>query len=352
VTTADASGSRVARLTLDRDQILSHRRSVSDLDVRLPAGPASLERAAFPGLQDSMPRAALLSLHARVEGVLPNSWDDPILAQVWGPRFSAYVIAARDQAVFTLGRHPDEPGRVQRATEMADRLEALLGERRMSYAEAGHALGVNPNALRYGTTTGRIRIRWEGARRPLVWTIPPPEMSLRDARLELARRHLRVLGPATSGSFGDWAGIRPGRAAAIYRDLAPELVPIATPIGDAWILAADEASFRQGGAEAARTPAAARLLPSGDTFFLLQGRERELLVTDPRRRPELWTSRVWPGAVLVNGEVEGVWRRAGATVDVDAWRDFTAAEREAVEAEAASFPLPDVEGAIRVRWSR
>jgi hypothetical protein len=96
--------------------------------------------------------------------------------------------------------------------------------------------------------------------------------------------------------------------------------------------------------------APARLLPSGDTYFLLQGADRELLVADPDRRRELWTPRVWPGALLVEGEIVGVWRRARATVTVQTWRRLPRAARDAVEAEAASLPLPGVEGRIVVRW--
>jgi hypothetical protein len=96
--------------------------------------------------------------------------------------------------------------------------------------------------------------------------------------------------------------------------------------------------------------ALARLLPSGDTYFLLQGADRELLVTDPARRGELWTPRVWPGAVLVEGEVAGTWRRAGPVVAIQAWRRLSTAARAAVELEAESFPLPDVQGRIRVQW--
>jgi hypothetical protein len=65
----------------------------------------------------------------------------------------------------------------------------------------------------------------------------------------------------------------------------------------------------------------------------------------------LWTSRVWPGALLVGGEIAGIWRRSSATVTIDAWRRLSSAEREAVEAEAASLPLPGLDGAIAVRWS-
>src|SRR3954464_9424958 len=95
-------------LPLTRTQILAFRRRVGALEERLPPGARSLRRAAWAGLQDSMPRAALLSIHARVEGTHPQIWDDPSLVQVWGPRFSVYVVPARDHALFTLARLPDD----------------------------------------------------------------------------------------------------------------------------------------------------------------------------------------------------------------------------------------------------
>ena len=337
-----------ARLNLSRESILAFRRRVSALDERLPPGPSSLRQAAWAGLQDSMPRAALLSLHARVEGIEPSSWEDAALAQVWGPRFSAYVVAADDVAVFTLGRWPDDPERQRYAREAADQSEAFLDGRRLPYGEVGRGLGRHPNSLRYGTTTGRILIRWEGARQATMWTIPAPTIEPPEARLELARRFLHVFGPATAASFGDWAGIKPHRSRTIFEDLEPELTPVRTPIGDAWILARDETALAAG---TRSSPATARLLPSGDTFTLLQGGDRNLLVPDAAHRAELWTPRVWPGAVLVDGEIVGTWRRAGSTVDVATWRGLTGPKRSAVEAEAASFPLPDVRGTIRVRWA-
>jgi hypothetical protein len=336
-----------ARLALTRAQILAHRLRVSALDERLPPGARSLRRAAWAGLSDSMPRGALLSIHARVAGARPDAWEDPALVQVWGPRFSAYVIPAEDRAVFTLGRMPDDPAGFGRAVTIADDLDRFLAGRKMSYAEAGHAMGVDPNSLRYGTTTGRILIRWEGAGRPLVWMVPGPEMGAEDARLELARRYLRVLGPGTADAFGQWAGIKPARASRILDALAAELTPVATPIGDRWILTSDAASFR---ASPRMPPSAVRLLPSGDTWFLLQGADRDLLVPDARRRPELWTPRVWPGALLIDGEIRGTWRRANAVLDIDSWGPLTPADRRRVETEAASLPLPGVERDIRVRW--
>ena len=294
-----------------------------------------------------MPRAALLSIHARVEGTRPTTWEDPSLVQLWGPRYSAYVVAARDLAVFSLGRLPDDAAGRRRAEDAAARVAALLGDARSSYGQAGRHLGVNPNSLKYAATTGTVLMRWSGARAPTIWTVPRPDVDPRDARLELARRYLHVFGPTTPDAFARWAGVSRRGAIAAFDALGRSLTPVHTPIGDAGILARDESTFRADASEAAP----ARLLPSGDAFFLLHGADRELLVPDARRRGALWTPRVWPGAVLVAGEVAGTWRRAGELVEVEAWRRLPRAARDAVAAEAASMPLPGVEGRIVVRWA-
>src|SRR5213075_1031571 len=115
-----------AQLRVTRQQILAFRRRAGALEERMPLGSRSLRRAAWAGLQDSMPRAALLSIHARVAGTEPSALADPSLVQLWGPRHHAYVIAARDLAVFTLGRLPDDAGPRKIAEDLAARLRALL----------------------------------------------------------------------------------------------------------------------------------------------------------------------------------------------------------------------------------
>jgi hypothetical protein len=338
-----------AALRLTREQILAHRRRVAALDARLPAGAASLRRAAAMGLSDSMPRAAVLSVHARVAGTSADAWEHPAFVQTWGPRFSAYVIAAEDRAVFTLGRLPDDPAGLRRAVSTADRLEAFLDARRMRFGEAGHAMGIQPNALRYAAPTGRVLIRWDGARQPTIWTVPAPAMDPADARRELARRFLHGSGPGTAAGFGAWAGIKPKRATAIVEGLADELTAVRTPIGDAWILASDESSFRAG-TRGTVDPAAVRLLPSGDAYTLQQGSDRELLVPDAARRALLWTPRVWPGAVLAGEEIVGTWRRADRTFTIQPWGRLARPVRDAVEREAAALPLPGDGAAVRVAW--
>lgn len=338
----DVNGSR---LVLTRPQILAFRQHVGALNERLPPGPDSLRRTAWAGLQDSMPRAALLSIHARVEGTEPTAWEHESLVQLWGPRFNTYVVAAQDLAVFSLARLPDDTRGRQIAEEMARRLDEHLGGARMTDREAGRALGVG-NGLRYATTTGTVVIRWEGARAPIVWTVPQPTVEPHDARVELARRYLHIFGPTTPEAFTKWAGIAPRQGKAAFDALEGSLTPVRTPIGDRWIMTSDEARLRSAPASAAP----ARLLPSGDSYWLLHGSDRDLLVPDVDHQRELWTPRVWPGALLVDGEIVGTWRRAQEKVAIGTWRRLTRAQVAAVEAEATSLPLPGIQGQIVVRW--
>src|SRR6186997_2871732 len=267
------AGSVEPRLRVTRQQILAFRRRAGALDERMPMGSKSLRRAAWAGLQDSMPRAALLSLHVRIGGVEPSTWEHPSLAQLWGPRYSAYVVPKRDFALFSLGRLPDDAKSRLRAESIAERLHAHLDGRRMTDREAAGALGLG-NSIRYAATTGTVEIRWHGARAPIVWSVPASDITPADACRELARRHLHVFGPTTAGGFARWAGASARSAAAAYASLEGSLVPVRSPLGDEWLLADDEPEMRA----PATTAAPARLLPSGDAYFLLHGAERGLLV--------------------------------------------------------------------------
>ena len=335
-----------SRLPLTRQQILAFRRRVGGLNERMAEGSESLRRAAWAGLQDSMPRAALLSLHARVEKVEPSTWEHPSLAQLWGPRYQTYVVAERDFALFSLGRLPDNAKGRLRAEQMAERLRLHLGGERMPDREAGRALGLNSNAFRYAAPTGTVAIRWEGARAPTIWTVAAPDIEPGDATRELARRYLHIFGPTTADGFARWAGISRSAAAGAFASLEGSLLPVRSPLGDELLLAADEPAMRADDTPATPT----RLLPSGDAYYLLQGAERELLVPHADQRLRLWTSRVWPGALLVEGEVRGTWRRAQHIVRIDAWGRLSRRMRDAIEAEAGSLPLPGIDRSIDVVW--
>jgi Winged helix DNA-binding domain len=338
----------MAGLDLTRAEILAFRRRATALDARLRPGRRALRTAAWAGLQDSMPRAAILSIHARVERTPPTILDDDYLVQVWGPRYSVFVVAARDLAVFTLGRMPLAAKRRERAETMAHLVDSVLQGKTMREGEVGKALGINPNAIKYAAPTGRLLIHWDGARQSEVWAVPPPAMGEAEARLELARRYLHVFGPSTPESYASWAGISRGVADQTFGALRGELLQATTPLGEAWALAEDEEGLRSD----SPADSAVRLLPSGDTYFLLGAEQRTLLVPDEVKRASLWPSRVWPGAVLLGGEIVGTWRRSRDLVTIDPWRALSASEVGEIEGEATALPLPGLNHPIEVSWNR
>src|ERR1700693_3608895 len=123
------------RLELSRSQILGFRPQAGSLDERLPASAKSLRLTAWAGLQDSMPRAALLSIHARVKGCHSDNWEHSSLVQLWGPRFNVYVVAEKDLPIFSLARLPDDARRRARAQDTAFRLRSFLDGRRQPCGE-------------------------------------------------------------------------------------------------------------------------------------------------------------------------------------------------------------------------
>ena len=91
-------------IVVDRDAVIAFRLRTNGLVERAPLRAKAVRAAAWAGCQDSMPRAAILSLHARLAGVESSVLRRPDLAQVWGPGFSAYVVPTEDTAIFTSNR--------------------------------------------------------------------------------------------------------------------------------------------------------------------------------------------------------------------------------------------------------
>lgn len=148
------------------------------LDRRLPAG--SHVAAAFGGLQDSAPRAGLLSLHARMEGVTPDAWEHPDLAQVWGPRGAVYLIPRDAIAAFTVGR----------------------GD------------GFRERAV----------IRWDARTTEVVTTVLP-DVDPAEARADLARRFVAWFGDGMRPRFSRWAALPAEEADAALARVPPCALP-------------------------------------------------------------------------------------------------------------------------------
>jgi hypothetical protein len=179
--------------------------------------------------------------------------------------------------------------------------------------------------------TGRLLLRWDGSRISW-WNVEPPTNDPEAARLELARRFLRSLGPSTPSGFAWWAGVPPSDAKGTFESLKGELAEFDVE-GDKLSAMADDS----GSLNKAQTIQKVRLLPPGDPY--LGGSDRDILVPTAALRANLWPRSVWPGALFVEGELAGTWRRQQGRFVVFPWAKLNSQIKEAVEVEVETMPI-------------
>jgi hypothetical protein len=335
-------------LAVDLAQVLRFRARATRLDRRLPAG--SWRDAAYGGLQDTVPRAALTALHARLEQVGPSSWEDPALAQVWF-RWSDYVVPAADFAVFTLGALPRDEERAAALEEVAAAVRDALAGGELRTSEVVAALPfLHRGLLGAASAAALYRIRWD-ARTVTLLPTGRPDVEPEAARLELARRFLGWHGPATADLFARWAGVTRADARATWAALEPELAPVAMDGRARDVLARDVEALT--GCE---PPAGVRFLPQGDPYLALD--RAEVLAGRPPPPSEdesgaALTTRLvnsLSGRILVDGRVAGAWGRERERMAIHLWRPDDP-DRERIAAEAEGFAGP-IGRPMRLRWLR
>jgi hypothetical protein len=333
-------------LRVDRETVLRFRIRASHLHERLPSD--SLGAAAHAGLQDSAPRAGVISLYARADGVEPASWEDPVLAQIWFRGGADYIVPRADVGVFTLGALPRDAAQCEALERIADDALAVLDGRTLQVRDVVTELGLDPPfLLRIAAVTGRLLIRWNASK---IWLVPNerPDIDPEDARRELARRFLRWFAPASFERFAWWTGVDPKDARVTWDALSAELVEVDLEGETRFVLESDEDALV--GAEHVE---GVRLIPHSDPLIKIDG---PLVVRNPDRRLEVFPSSkvktaFWPvaGALLVDGEIVGSWARQQRRVTVNPWKRLPSRTRNAVEAEALGFPVASKSPA-EVRW--
>lgn len=328
---------------LDRAQILAYRYHVNGLSSRLPAG--ELVAASRPGLQDSAPRSAILSLHARVDDVRPNDWSDRRLVQVWGPRGAVYLVAKEDLALFTIGLLPRDPERIKQLESQARKVLRALDGRPQRHTNVLDAVGSisDIRELLWTATTGWFLPMWD-TRTTAVYPAEPVEANLEESRLDLARRFLHHLGPTTTKGLQWWTGASSDDATATMKTLAPELSTVEVADEEVLMLTSDVDSALE-----APAPEGLLLLPPDDVYISrLCG---PLLVPDPARYGQLFPRAPLPGAIIVDGEVAGTWRRQGRHFTMIPWSDNLASTLvDEIEDAAAALPLAEDREETVIDW--
>src|SRR5215207_5585001 len=349
-----------AMLEVDRRQVLAYRVAAHQLD-RASDDPSHL--AVFDlGVPDTPYGSARLALAARAadpdlapEGTLTLAWSTrgaphlhrtgdllPFAAALWplsdadatariantqireGSRLGLAAFTAAAQALREVVTSPLPKGEVSGA--VSARVPASLtywcrscGAQHISgalFQQAGLAGGVRLEPGGQATTLAPID-GWPGVPTAAVGT---------DA---LVTAYLRLLGPATQAETAKYLGTTQTELRRAWPD---GLAEVRVDGRRAWLPADRVAMLRS-----APAPRLVRLLPPGDPY--LQARDREMLVPGKARQAEVWRMLGNPGALLVDGEIAGVWRarmvgKKALEVTVTPFEPLAAGTRDAVHDEA------------------
>src|SRR5664280_271902 len=149
-------------------------------------------------------------------------------------------------------------------------------------------------------------------------------------RYDVVRAYLRLLGPATPKHVADYLDAPVKDVKARWPG---DVVAVSVEGEQRWVLSADADKLS---ADIVRTT---RLLGPFDLF--LQARDRPTLIDDPARAKALWPVLGRPGAVLVDGEIAGLWRprKSGKNlrVRIELWARSSASIRTAITAQAEAL---------------
>jgi len=308
---------------------------------------AGLERVG--GLQAQYAPAMYIGSWSRIHGVqraaLTGALERRTVVQATLMRVTIHLVAAADYWPFALAvrdarrrswlrSRRGEPGE-QDMAEAARLLRERLADGPIRRREAEALVG-KARVDGVGLWVDLLRVpplgTWE-RRRADLWALAEAELPRPGglepdaARAHLLRSYLRGFGPASRADMASYTGCS---LAEIDRGLAGlALRRFAGPDGG------DLLDVPDGALPDPDVPAPVRLLPVWDATLLVHARRTGVLAEDLRARVFSTRNPHGVSTFLVDGTVAGAWRHDGERVALDPFRPLTAAERDAVEEEAA-----------------
>jgi hypothetical protein len=213
------------------------------------------------------------------------------------------------------------------STEVSKRVPAAL----TYYCRSCGAQHIAGNIWQHSGLAGGVQVESRG-RDATLGPIPeaPPQPKRNAGVGDLIATILRFLGPATPSEVGRYLGTT---AAEMKRVWPAGLDEVTVDGRRAWLPSAAVADL-----VAAEPASGVRFVPPMDP--LLQARDRDVLVPDRARQKQVWRTLGNPGALLLDGEIAGVWRprmagRRRIELTVTPFVALTAKRRKEVESEAA-----------------
>jgi hypothetical protein len=350
-------GSGVA---VDRGQVMAYRVAALGLAARGRERPGDLAVLDL-GVQEYTPDSARVALAARTEADLA----DARLLTVWATRGAPHLHRRRDLRALVKALWPvsdaDASARINsaqipagvrlgiRAFEVtadafrevvtssmprgeASRLISARVPAELTYdcrsCGARHIAG---NVWQHSGLAGGVEVESRGKDATLAPIRDAPPRPMENAGIgDLITTYLRLLGPATPAAVAKYLGSAPTEIKKVWPDGLAEVKVEGRP---AWLPAAAVPALTT--AEPVR---GVRLLPAMDP--LLQARDREVLVPERAQQKEVWKILGNPGALLLDGEIAGIWRaklagRKRVDLTLTPFGTLTERQRRAVEQEAA-----------------
>lgn len=313
------------------------------------------------GVQAQLMSAAELQVAVRSECTVADVrtalWADRTLVKTWLMRGTLHLTRAEDLPVFTaaMSRRWITPNNAwlkffnvteDEVWKLAEEIGAALSDEPITREELIARVGKGrPPRVREALKSG-----WGGMLKPAArngrlcfgpnrgqsvtfvspqrwlgrWRNVDPE----EAVAEMARRYLRVYGPATKTDFARWWGAWPGVGNAAWSALGDEVVPVSVAGTRMELLAGDLAAVRGSAASDS-----IQLLPQFDPYLLGHARRDHLF--DRAHAAKVSRTAGWISAVvLVAGAVVGTWthvnRGKGMRVTVTAFEPLREKVKRAV----------------------
>ena len=172
----------------------------------------------------------------------------------------------------------------------------------------------------------------DGTSPPVLRRVPDFHRDAKTSqRYDVVRGYLRLLGPATPKLVAAYLDAPVKDVTARWPS---DVVEVSVEGEPRWVLTSDADQLTDQLIPERVTTT--RLLGPFDLF--LQARDRRLLVDDPDRSKALWPVLGRPGAVLLDGEIAGLWRprKSGSSfrVSIELWAKASTPVRKAITERA------------------
>lgn len=165
-------------------------------------------------------------------------------------------------------------------------------------------------------------------------------------RLALLNAYFRVNGPTTKTLLRDWMAVGTQTIRETWDHLDDELVRIRVNDKRYDVPEPLVEAVRQ-----APPPKGVALVPPNDPY--LRQVDRTLLIPDSSRRKNVYRPLSGPGALLVDGEVAGIWRyhRSEQQIVIESSESLTPAQKIAIETRGAALASSTGHDTPMINWA-